>query len=89
MSESIIKEQLKELKKLLHETKNKVTRFEMQVTNNHSELLEKIDAVDKNAKEVLQLAKNNEIVISELRHENQALKEKIYSPALEWVQRLW
>ena len=61
----------------------------MQVTNNHSELLEKIDAVDKNAKEVLQLAKNNEIVISELRHENQALKEKKYSPALEWVQRLW
>ena len=74
---SIIEEQLKELKELLYETKNKVTSLEIWITNNHSTLLDKIDAVNKNAKEALQLAKNNEIVISKLWHENQALKEKL------------
>ena len=78
-SESVIEEQLKGLKELLHETKNKVTSLERQITNNHSELLEKIDAVDKNVKKALQLANNNKIVISELRHEKKALKEKIQS----------
>ena len=78
-SESIIEEQLKGLKELLHETKNKVTSLERQITNNHSELLEKIDAADKNVKKALQLANNNKIVISELRHEKKALKEKIQS----------
>ena len=33
--------------------------------------------LDKNAKEALQLAKNNEILICKLRHESQGLKEKI------------
>ena len=50
-SESNIEEQLKELKKLLHKTENKVTSLETQVTSNHSELVEKIDAANKNGKE--------------------------------------
>ena len=83
LSESIIEEQLKKLLELRHETMNKVTCLETKITNKHSELLEKINAVDKNAKEVLHLAKNIEIVISELRHENQALKEKIQSDITE------
>ena len=50
-SESNIEEQLKELKELLHKTDNKVTSLETQVTSNHSELAEKIDAANKNGKE--------------------------------------
>ena len=50
-SESNIEEQLKELKELLHKTENKVTSLETQVTSNHSELVEKIDAANKNGKE--------------------------------------
>ena len=34
LSESIIEEQLKELKEILHEIKNTVTSSKMQVTNN-------------------------------------------------------
>ena len=41
--ESNIEEQLKELNILLHEAKNKVTGSKMQITNNHSKPLEKID----------------------------------------------
>ena len=41
--ESNIEEQLKELNILLHEAKNEVTGSEMQITNNHSKPLEKID----------------------------------------------
>lgn len=41
LPESIIEEQLKELRELILETKNKATSLEMQITNNHSELLEK------------------------------------------------
>ena len=52
------------------------TMITNQITNKHSEHLEQIDAADKNAKEAPQPVKNNEIVISELRHKNQALKEK-------------
>ena len=55
-SESIIEEQLKKLTELRHETMNKVTCLETKITNKHNELLEKINAVDKNAKEVLHLA---------------------------------
>ena len=40
LPESII-EELKELRELILETKNKATSLEMQITNNHSELLEK------------------------------------------------
>ena len=83
LSECIIEEQLKKLTKLRHETMNKVTCLETKITNKHSELLLNISAVNKNAKEVPQLAKNIEIVISELRHENQALKEKIQSDIKE------
>ena len=50
-SESNIEEQLKELKELLHKTENKATSLETQVTSNHSELVEKIDAANKNGKE--------------------------------------
>ena len=57
LPESIIEEQLKELR----------------------EWKKKIDAANKNIKEVVQLAKNNEIINSKLIHENQALKEKIQS----------
>ena len=39
--------------------------------------------LDKNAKEALQLAKNNEILIWKLRHESQGLKEKIQSSITE------
>ena len=39
--------------------------------------------LDKNAKEALQLAKNNEILIWKLRHETQGLKEKIQSSITE------
>ena len=39
--------------------------------------------LDKNAKEALQLAKNNEILICKLRHESQGLKEKIQSNITE------
>ena len=41
LPESIIEEQLKELRELILETKNKATSLEMQITN-HSELLEKM-----------------------------------------------
>lgn len=58
----------------------------MQITNNHGELLQKIDAAVKNAKESLQLAKNNEIFIRELGHENQSLKEKIHSDITEGAE---
>ena len=67
----------KELKDLLQETNQKVTSLETQISSNHSRLLTKIDAADKNAKEALQLAKNNEAIIDELRQGNQTLKEKI------------
>ena len=69
-----------------HSTQNKVTSLETQITNKHSEPLERIDAADKNAKGAFQLAKNNEIIISELRHENQALKEKIQSDITEGAE---
>ena len=81
--ESTIENQLKELKDLLQETNQKVTSLETQVSSKHSELLGKIDAADKNVKEVLQLAKNNEAIIDELRQENQTLKEKIKADIIE------
>ena len=87
-SESNFEEQLKELKELLHETKNEVTSLEKQITNNHNKLLEKIIAANNNAKQALQLTGNNEILISKLRHENQAPRKK-YSATLQKVQRLW
>ena len=81
--ESTIEDQLKELKDLLQETNQKVTSLQTQISNNHSELLVKVDAADKNAKEALQLAKNNEAIIDELRQENQTLKEKIKADIIE------
>ena len=62
------------------------TMITNQITNKHSKHLEQIDADDKNAKEAPQLVKNNEIVISELRHKNQALKEKIKSEITEGAE---
>ena len=55
-------------------------------SSNHSELLGKIDAVDKNAKKALQLAKNNEAIIDELRQENQTLKEKIKADIIKGAE---
>ena len=81
--ESTIENQLKELKDLLQETNQKVTSLETQVSSKHSELLGKIDAADKNVKEALQLVKNNEAIIDELRQENQTLKEKIKADIIE------
>ena len=81
--ESAIEDQLKELKDLLQETNQKVTSLQTQISNNHSELLVKVDAADKNAKKALQLAKNNEAIIDELRQENQTLKEKIKADIIE------
>ena len=81
--ESTIEDQLKELKDLLQETNQKVTSLQTQISNNHSELLVKVDAADKNAKKALQLAKNNEAIIDELRQENQTLKEKIKADIIE------
>ena len=40
----------------------------MLISNNHSELPEKIDAADKDVKEALELVKNNEIVTRELNN---------------------
>ena len=57
--ESTIEDQLKELKDLFQKTNQKVTSLEIQISSNHTKLLGKIDAADKNAKEALQLAKNN------------------------------
>ena len=62
------------------------TMLKTQITNKHCEHLEKIDVADKNAKEAPQLVKNNEIVISELRHKNQALREKIKSEITEGAE---
>ena len=84
--ESTIENQLKELKDLLQETNQKVTSLETQISSNHSELLGKIDAADKNVKEALQLAKNNEAIIDELRQENQTLKEKIKADIIEGAE---
>ena len=72
--ESTMEDQLKELKDLLQETNQKVTSLQTQISSNHNELVGKIDAADKNAKEALQLAKNNETIIDGLRQENQTLK---------------
>ena len=44
--------------------------LETQIINNCSKLPAKIDAVNKNAKKALQFTKNNEIVISNLKHEH-------------------
>ena len=68
--ESTIEDQLKELKDLFQKTNQKVTSLEIQISSNHTKLLGKIDAADKNAKEALQLAKNNETIIHKLRQEN-------------------
>ena len=68
--ESTIEDQLKELKDLLQKTNQKVTSLEIQISSNHIKLLGKTDAADKNAKEALQLAKNNETIIDKLRQEN-------------------
>ena len=84
--ESTIEDQLKELKDLLQETNQKVTSLETQISSNHSELLGKIDAADKNVKEALQLAKNNEAIIDELRQENQTLKEKIKADIIKGAE---
>ena len=84
--ESTTENQLKELKDLLQETNQKVTSLETQISSNHSELLGKIDAADKNVKEALQLAKNNEAIIDELRQENQTLKEKIKADIIEGAE---
>ena len=68
--ESTIEDQLKELKDLLQKTNQKVTSLEIQISSNHTKLLGNTDAADKNAKEALQLAKNNETIIDKLRQEN-------------------
>ena len=49
--ESTIEDQLKELKDLFQETNQKVTSLETKISSNHSKLLGKTNAVDKNAKE--------------------------------------
>ena len=84
--ESTMEDQLKELKDLLQETNQKVTSLETQISSNHSRLLTKIDAADKNAKEALQLAKNNETIIDGLRQENQTLKQKIKADIIEGAE---
>ena len=85
-TKSTIEDQLKELKDLLQENKQKVTSLETQISNNHSELLGKIDADDKNGKEALQLVKNNEAFIDELRQESQTHQEKIKADTIKGAE---
>ena len=85
--ESTVEDQLNELKDLL--SRNQPESYKSWNTDfkQHSELLGRIDAADKNAKEALQLVKNNEAMIDELiRQENQALKEKIKVDIIEGAQ---
>ena len=42
-----------------------------------------MDAADNNTRKPLQLAKNNQIIINELRQENETMKEKIKSNIIE------
>ena len=51
-TESTIEDQLKKLRDLLEETNQKLTSLETQISHNHSKLLGKTEAANKNAKEV-------------------------------------
>ena len=83
---STTEDQLEELKDLLQKTNQKVTSLETQISSNYSELLGKVDAAYKNAKEAFQSVKNNVAIIDELRQENQTPKEIIKDNVIEGAE---
>ena len=57
--------QFKELKDLI-ETTNNIKLLENRITTNHEELMARVCNVETQAKEALDLAKKNEIIIDEV-----------------------
>ena len=58
--------QFKELKDLIETTNNNIKLLENRITTNHEELMARVCNVETQAKEALDLAKKNEIIIDEV-----------------------
>ena len=71
--DSNFSQQLKELKELLETTNeritaidNRLTTLEQNITINHNEILARVRAVEQRSHEALNIAKNNETIITNL-----------------------
>ena len=58
--------QLKEVKDLIETTNANIKLLENRITTNHEELMARVCNVETQAKEALDLAKKNEIVITDV-----------------------
>ena len=79
-------QQFKELKDLLMQMNEKILGLEMKITDNHKELLERINRVEEKSSEALVLAQKNEAEIFSLVEKQDSLKQEIRSEILETVK---
>ena len=69
--------QLKELKDLIETTNTNIKLLENRITKNHKELMARICNVETQAKEALDLAKKNEIIINEVLEKQQETNDDL------------
>ena len=71
--------QLKELKDLTETTNTNIKLLENRITTNHEELTARVQNVETQAKEALDLAKKNEININEVLEKQQEINDDMKS----------
>ena len=78
-------EQLKELKNLIETTNANIKLLENRITTNHEELMARLCNFETQAKEALDLAKKNEIIINEVLEKQQETYNDLKSDLLKRI----
>ena len=69
----------KDLKKTMDKVTERISALEIKMMNNHKELMNKIETVEKKTDEALQLAKKNEAELNEISNYQVQIKNELAS----------